>query len=122
MPTFSKRSLDRLSTCDTRLQKLFNEVIKEYDCTIICGHRGQIEQDIAYENGNSKLRYPHSKHNKIPSMAVDVAPYPINWKAIDRFKALAVVVYAKAKELDIEIEWGGDWIKFKDYPHWQLPD
>lgn len=25
-----------------------------------------------------------------------------------------------AKELNIEIEWGGDWTKFKDLPHFQL--
>lgn len=26
-----------------------------------------------------------------------------------------------AKELEVPIEWGGDWKSFKDAPHWQLP-
>ena len=29
-------------------------------------------------------------------------------------------VKKKAKELGIDIEWGGDWTSLKDYPHWQV--
>ena len=39
MPRFSTRSKSRLHTCDERLVKLFNEVVKHFDCTIIEGHR-----------------------------------------------------------------------------------
>ena len=31
MPKFSKKSRERLETCDERLQKVFNEVIKHYE-------------------------------------------------------------------------------------------
>ena len=51
MPKFSKESLDKLATCDARLQKVFNEVIKHVDCTIIEGHRGQETQDEYYRTG-----------------------------------------------------------------------
>jgi len=36
------------------------------------------------------------------------------------YSALAVVVKDAAKQLNIPLEWGGDW-KFKDGPHYQLP-
>ena len=126
MSIFSKRSLLNLLTCEKDLQTLFNEVIKHYDFSIICGHRGAKAQEEAYKMGNSRLIYPHSAHNSIPSRAVDIAPYPIDWNDIERFKELAVIVKRTAKELsekgliDIDIEWGGDWLKFKDYVHWEI--
>jgi peptidoglycan L-alanyl-D-glutamate endopeptidase CwlK len=122
MPKFSIKSMQKLSTCDNRLQVLFYEVIKEFDCTILCGHRGEAEQNAAYASGNSKLKYPKSKHNSLPSMAVDVAPYPIDWLDLKRFKELSEVVKKKAAELNIGIVWGGDWKKFPDAPHYELID
>jgi peptidoglycan L-alanyl-D-glutamate endopeptidase CwlK len=34
---------------------------------------------------------------------------------------LASVMKAAAKDLQVPIEWGGDWESFKDGPHFQLP-
>ena len=81
MPTFSKTSLDRLATCHEDLIIFCNEFIKHYDFAVICGHRGQEEQDKAYAQGFSKLKYPKSKHNSYPSLAVDLAPWEgkIDW-------------------------------------------
>jgi len=78
MYKFSKSSIEQLNTCHKDLQVLFNEVIKYYDCTIVCGHRNKEDQDKAYAAGNSEKRWPDSKHNTMPSLAVDVAPYEIN--------------------------------------------
>ena len=41
MPSFSTRSKSNLDQAQTDLQRLFNAVIKHYDCTVICGHRSQ---------------------------------------------------------------------------------
>lgn len=120
MPEFGKTSRARLETCHPDLQRLFNEVIKEMDCSIICGHRGKVDQDEAFRLGNSKVTWPRSKHNSTPSNAVDAVPYPIDWKNFDRFNQMAVIVKRKAEELGIKIVWGGDWKTFKDLPHWEL--
>ena len=85
---FSDTSKKRLETCHTDLQVIFNQVIKYIDCSIICGIRGKEEQETAFNTGKSKLIYPNSPHNIFPSMAVDVAPYPINWIDFDRFYIL----------------------------------
>jgi peptidoglycan LD-endopeptidase CwlK len=37
------------------------------------------------------------------------------------YHRLAGVVKAAAEELDVPLEWGGDWRRFKDGPHFQLP-
>ena len=80
MPKFGRKSRTRLATCDKNLQKLFNEVVKHFDCSVLVGFRGKDEQNSAYKNGYSKVKWPNGKHNSNPSFAVDVAPYPINWK------------------------------------------
>ncbi len=75
---FSKISRDRLNTCHTDLQALFEQVILGYDCTVTCGYRTKEEQTQAYNNGYSQLKWPNSKHNSLPSLAVDVVPYEVN--------------------------------------------
>ena len=75
---FSHISRQRLNTCHEDLIVLFNTVIRNYDCSILCGHRGELEQNEAFDNGYSQLRWPESKHNLIPSNAVDAVPYEMN--------------------------------------------
>ena len=61
MPKFSKKSLQRLSECDERLQILFRMIVRTFDCTILTGHRTKEEQNAAFRAGRSKLRFPASK-------------------------------------------------------------
>lgn len=114
MPKFSQSSIDKLETCHPDLVKLFNEVVKEFDCIILEGHRGKEDQDKAFREGKSKLPWPKGKHNKLPSEAVDVAPYPVDWKDRERFIYFAGFVMGRAAELGIKIRWGGDWDGDKD--------
>ena len=109
MPSFSERSKDRLSTCEPKLQELFNAVVGQFDCTILEGHRGQERQDRLYDERRSQLRYPNGRHNKLPSQAVDVAPYPVDWQNIRRFYLFAGYVLGIAEGMGISIRWGGDW-------------
>ena len=131
MPQFSKKSLDQLATCHPDLQRLFKEVIKHYDCSVICGHRNQKDQDEAIKGGFSKTPWPKSKHNSIPSMAVDVVPFPLPpWTEHKYFIHFAGFVQGVAARLGIEIVWGGDFTadlnfdndKFLDMPHWELKE
>lgn len=128
MNKFSEKSLERLSTCHPDLQKIFTKVIEKYDCTVTCGHRSKDEQDEAVRTGNSKLAWPNSKHNSLPSKAVDVVPYPVDWADSTRFYHFAGYVLAVAEFYGIKLRWGGDWNgdlkfrdeKFKDLPHFEL--
>jgi hypothetical protein len=131
MPSFSPTSLERLATCDQRLQDLFHEVIKTWDCTVLEGHRDEAAQEQAFKDGKSKLHYPDGKHNATPSMAVDVAPYPIDWNDAQRFIYFAGFVVGVARAMGFQVRWGGDWNgnrdpqdeSFRDLPHFELlPD
>ena len=117
MPMLSMRSREILQTCDPRLQDLFQRVVYSFDCTVVSGHRGQEEQNNLFHRGVSKLKWPHSKHNRKPSLAVDVYPYPIDWKDRDRFHYFAGVVMGMSLSLNYDIRWGGDWNK-----DWQVRD
>ena len=109
MPSFSKISRDRLATCHPNLQRLFNHVVLDYDCSIICGHRDKKDQNAAFADNRSKLQWPDGNHNSVPSNAVDVAPYPVDWSNLKRFYLFAGYVIATAREMDIRLRWGGDW-------------
>jgi len=130
MPRFGKRSISRLKTCDQKLQELFYEVVKHFDCSIIEGHRGEERQNKAFADGKSKVKYPNGKHNQNPSIAVDVAPYPIDWSDRDRFHYFGGFVLGVAKEMGMNIRWGGDWNqdthtkdnKFDDLVHFEIKE
>lgn len=128
MPKFGKESLAKLATCDERLQKIFKEVIKGIDCQVLEGHRGQKAQDAAFAAGNSKLKWPKGEHNATPSRAVDVAPWPVDWKDMRRFDFFAGYVKGTAAQMGLKVRWGGDWDsdndlkdqKFNDLVHFEI--
>lgn len=80
MPKFGKRSKENLATVDERLQAIHNKVIEWFDHTVTEGHRGEEAQNKAFKEGKSKIKFPDGKHNKIPSLATDSAPYPIDFR------------------------------------------
>lgn len=131
MYTFSKRSREQLNTCHPKLVQVLEAAIKKIDFSVIEGHRGEAEQNRAFAEGKSRLRWPNSKHNKMPSEAVDIWPHPFKpeyWNQIEVWENLAKVVLECAEELGIKIRWGGDWNqngdwrdeKFIDGPHFEL--
>ncbi len=121
MPQFSGISLGKLATCHPDLQRLFNEAVKTMDMTIVTGFRNQADQDLAFKEGRSLLKFPHGLHNHTPSLAVDACPYPYDWdKNEPDIKILADHIKATAEKLGIDIVYGGDWKKFKDDDHFQL--
>lgn len=128
MPKFSRASAQRLATCHADIRKVCEQLIKTFDFSVTCGHRGKADQDAAYKAGNSKVRFPNSAHNKLPSLAVDMVPYPVDWNDIGRFKEMAAAFFAVANllkergEITHEFEWGGNWRTLKDYPHFEVKE
>jgi peptidoglycan LD-endopeptidase CwlK len=136
MATFGETSKKKLATCHPDIQKVMNEAIKHFDFTVLYGHRTSEEQFELYKKGrkqnaagnwvkvgstvtNLDGHKKKSNHNYSPSRAVDIAPYPIDWNNIDRFKEMAAVVLDAAKKVGVSIVWGGNW-KMRDYPHFEV--
>ena len=121
MPRFGTSSKTRLLECDDRLQDILNEVIKYYDCTVLVGHRDKQTQEVMVATGRSKLHWPKSKHNSMPSKAVDVAPWPIpkewgkGWKDRVKFYELKAIIFYEAAKQGVKLRYGGDWDNDYDY-------
>jgi len=134
MPSFSKRSRNNLNSCHRDLIIIFNTVIRYFDCTILCGYRNEEHQNECFKKGTSKVKYPHSKHNSKPSMAVDTYVYPIEWENVERqiffigrVLGIANLLHAQGiieYNLKSGIDWDNDTFlkdnNFDDLPHFEL--
>lgn len=124
MPYFGRRSRQNLRTAHEDLQLLFNEVIKHFDCSVKWGFRGKVDQNKAFRDGFSNLKWPKSNHNVKPCRAVDVTPWfpskpHTRWTDEMTFKIFGSFVMITAERLKIKIRWGGHWTK-PDFPHYEL--
>lgn len=129
---FNRASLDHLATVNPDLQRVLLELIIHEDFRVICGHRGELEQTRLYHGGKSKTPWPLSRHNSLPSMAVDLIPFgakeSIDWSDLGRFTHFAGEVVLMGKLLGFPIRWGGDWNmdrrqtdeRFRDLGHFEL--
>lgn len=126
MPKFSQKSLERLSTCHPDIIFVCKELIKQYDFSVLEGYRNKEAQELAFKNGKTQLHYPYGNHNKKPSLAVDLAPYPVDWNNLERFKEMWIRFDTLAKyfkecgKITNDFEWGGNWKTLKDYPHIEI--
>lgn len=145
MYIYSRRSKEVFSGCHSELQIIFKTVLESYDHSGLCGYRGKEAQEKAFDEGRTKVHFPFGKHNKKPSLAVDVAPYPVNWqllnkknktdaewklyrKEIYKFYHFAGFVKGVARRLLKEgsilhkIRWGGDWDGDHDFSDQNFDD
>ena len=120
MYSFSQRSKDRLKGVHPDLVKVMQEAIKEspLDFGITEGLRTLERQKELFEAGKSQTM--NSRHLK--GFAVDIAVLvdgKITWE-FPKYQIVADHIKKVAKDLGIPIVWGGDWISFKDGPHFEL--
>ena len=114
---YGQTSRQRLSTCHVDIQKIFKVAIHYVDISILCGHRPEEEQDIAFRAGTTEVMFPDSKHNSMPSMAVDASPNPIDWNDAKRFAVMTGRLFQIVDDLydqgviTHKLRWGGDWDK-----------
>lgn len=125
MYKYGKESKEHLRTCTIIMQYIFKKAIQLLDIKILQGHRNEEDQNKAFDEGRSKLRWPFGKHNKLPSRAIDATPWPIpeNWgapgpdgkytkeqmKEVAKFYHFGGIIRGIAHERGVNIRWGGDW-------------
>lgn len=93
--------------------------ISDLDFTVLEGLRTVERQRELVKKGASKTM--NSRH--LTGHAVDLAPMSngsVTWDWPIYYR-LEKIVKKAAKDVNVTIEWGGDWKSFKDGPHWQLP-
>jgi len=130
MARFGKASQERLMQAHPDLQRLLSEAIGHVDFSIVCSYRGREEQGKAVAQGKSKTPWPTSKHNHLPSLAVDLCPYRngMKWNDREAFYYLGGILKGLSIAMGIPIRWGGDWDgdndlhdqRFTDLPHFEI--
>lgn len=114
------RSLERLEGVHPDLVAVVKLAIQktEIDFTVLEGLRTKERQVQLVASGASRTM--NSRH--LTGHAVDLGAMlngkvEWSWPLYDK---IAKAMKESAEELNIPVEWGGDW-KMKDGPHWQLP-
>lgn len=90
---------------------------------LTCTHRPNAEQEALYAIGRTKpgkkvtnARAGQSKHNKLPSEAIDIAFVlfgKLDWSQ-HLFQKFADII------VPMGVEWSGSWVKFKEAAHYQV--
>lgn len=131
MAKFGSTSLSRLGEADYRLRRICHRAIRVYDFTILETYRSYEQQQALLDADPPKttLAPGQSKHNQRPSLAIDIAPWPIDWNDPKRFIFLAGIMFTCAAEEGVKLRWGGNWDgdliiiddqSFDDLPHFEL--
>ena len=115
------RSLTRLRGVHPDLVKVVTRAIEisTLDFTVLEGLRSLERQQALVEAGASQTL----KSRHLTGHAVDLGAWvdgQVDW-SWPLYARIAGAMKMAAKEVNVPIEWGGDWITFKDGPHFQLP-
>ena len=118
--TFGERSEGKLVGVHIHLVNVVRRALElsTVDFAVVEGLRTKERQRELVASGASKTL--NSRH--LTGHAVDLAPYiagEIRWDW-PPFHRIATAMKGAARELGVEVVWGGDWTNFKDGPHWEL--
>lgn len=121
MRKWSARSLKNLEGIHPDLRRVMDRALQEsvLDFTVIEGLRTVARQKQLVASGASMTM--HSRH--LTGHAVDVVPIGPNGKAAfdwPLYHQLAPAIKEAAAKEGVPLIWGGDWVKFKDGPHFEL--
>jgi peptidoglycan LD-endopeptidase CwlK len=125
--TLSARDENRLAGVHPDLVRVVRRAVRD-GCprfVVLEGLRTVARQRQLVAQGASKTM--NSRH--IRGLAVDIAPLAdtdgdgdteVSWHW-PHYRPLAAAIKAAAAAEKVAITWGGDWTRFKDGPHWELP-
>ena len=123
MPKFilSKLSLSRLVGLHPDLVKVVKRAIEitEVDFRVGEGLRTvERQKQLKAAGATTTLNSRHLTGHAVDLIALVNGEVRWDWPL---YHKIAAAMKQAAKELNIPLEWGGDWKTFKDGPHYQLP-
>lgn len=118
----SPKDRERLKGVHPDLVRVVERAAEITDCPFVVleGKRTLARQKQLLAQGATTTL--NSRH--LTGHAIDIAPLDKKGQASwswPLYYPLAKVIKQAAKEENVPLEWGGDWKKFPDGPHWQLP-
>ena len=140
MYNLSKRSKENLKGVHPLLVKVIENAIinSPVDFTVVCGVRTKEEQTELYRQGRVKdgqivtyidginKKSEHQVKEDGYGYAVDIYPFfdgkvQVNHEdTVKSLQLIALHIKLCSHVMGVEVVWGGDWKKLKDYPHFEL--
>ena len=123
MNKLGKRSLRSLEGVDPRLQSIINLAMfrGRVDFTVIEGLRTTERQAELHKDGKSLLDGITKRSKHQDGMAIDFIPYPFKgWEDTKAFQKIGNELKECAFALGYHATYGGDWVSFKDWGHFQI--
>ena len=112
-----KEILDKFPGFDEQIRKWFEDMQSRVkDCHVSYAGRGKKDQELFFKQGTSKARWGESPHNY--NVAVDLFRLIVTGAEFSR-QWYTDVVKPEIAKVDF-LEWGGDWVRWKDFPHVEL--
>ncbi len=116
-----QRSLSRLEGVHPDLVRVVKRAaaISDIDFTVLEGLRSVERQaQLVKQGASTTMRSRHLNGHAVDLAVVMGGEVRWDWPL---YHKLAKIVKQAAIDENVSVEWGGDWKKFKDGPHWQLP-
>ena len=127
MYKLSSKSLKHLEGVDPILIDILKEAVKEspYDfgIPITGGLRTEEMQYALYVKGLSKCDGTRNKSYHQTGKAFDIYGYVYSKASWDKRILTKIARHIQKVAYDVfcvELQWGGDWVNFKDMPHFQI--
>lgn len=116
----SNKSLDRLKGVHPDLVKVVKRSIEltEVDFSIGEGLRTiERQKDLVAKGASQTMKSRHLTGHAVDLYAFVDSTVSWEWKY---YAKISDAVLKAAKELGVDVEWGGNWKTIKDGPHFQL--
>lgn len=125
MYQWSKTSRERMQGVHPKLLSVCDKALSYgiMDITVLPDggvRTPQRQQELVNKGVSKTLKSKHLIQKSGYGEAIDLAPFPVDWKDTERFEELAKLMKKSAQELGVVIEWGGDWHSLIDMPHFQM--
>ncbi|MDH5626445.1 MAG: M15 family metallopeptidase [Nitrospira sp.] len=118
---FSKRSLSRLEGVHPDLVNVVHRALTKttVDFGVSEGVRTlERQRKLVASGASTTMRSRHLTGHAVDLVAYIGSDIAWDWPL---YRKIADAMKEAAEELNVPIEWGGDWRTFKDGPHFQLP-
>ncbi len=111
------------------LAAAFNKAQSEWNATrndvhviTVCTYRNKAMQEVYFAKRPkiSNARGGQSPHNYYPSLAFDIAFVKVGKRELDYNQKHFKDFWNIISKYSSKVEWGGNWVGFKDAPHFQL--
>jgi len=112
---FGQKSTKNYATLSSGLQRVADRTLSYgvMDYSLDCTYRDEREQNRLFNMTppRSKVQWPNSRHNHLPSKAMDCVPYVRGKSSWNKLHCcvLAGLILAAAAEERVKLRWGGNW-------------